>query len=114
MKRIWLDYLKDVIDAINDIQSFIEKVDYDTFSNDKMRQNAVVRSLEIIGEAAKNIPEEVRGKYNTIPWKRMAGMRDKLIHGYFGVDLESVWTVAVERLPELKDDLEKMFAENKE
>ncbi|HDP80681.1 MAG TPA: DUF86 domain-containing protein, partial [Spirochaetes bacterium] len=69
MKRIWLDYLKDVIDAVNDIQSFIEKVDYDTFSNDKMRQNAVVRSLEIIGEAAKNNPEEVRGTYNTIPWK---------------------------------------------
>ncbi|HDQ03274.1 MAG TPA: DUF86 domain-containing protein, partial [Deltaproteobacteria bacterium] len=72
---------------------------------------AVVRSLEIIGEAARNIPDELRQQYKDIPWKRMAGMRDKLIHGYFGVDYESVWAVATERIPELKKPLQKMIKE---
>jgi len=111
MKRVILDYLIDTKDAINDLESFITGVSFDEFKADHMRRNAVIRSLEIIGEAAKNIPEDLRIKYTDIPWKRMAGMRDKLIHGYFGVDYESVWRLITERIMEIKGPLEKMIIE---
>ena len=111
MKRVLLDYLKDILDAINDIENFVKDIDYKIFTLDHMRRNAVVRSLEIIGEASKNIPEELRNQYKDIPWKRMAGMRDKLIHGYFGVDYESVWAAVKGPIPEIKQPLEKMIKE---
>jgi uncharacterized protein with HEPN domain len=111
MKRVLLDYLKDILDAINDIENFVKDTDYIKFVTNHMRRNAVVRSLEIIGEASKNIPEELRNQYKNIPWKRMVGMRDKLIHGYFGVDYESVWAVATDRIPEIKHPLAKMIKE---
>lgn len=111
MKRILLDYLKDILDALNDLEAFVKDIDYKTFAADHMRRNAVVRSLEIIGEAAKNIPEDMRSQYKDIPWKRMAGMRDKLIHAYFGVDYDSVWSLATERIHEIKQPMEKMARE---
>jgi uncharacterized protein with HEPN domain len=74
-----------------------------------MRRNAVVRSLEIIERSRKIYTDELRDRYPDVPWKRMAGMRDKLIHGYFGVDYEAVWAVATERLSEIKATLEKML-----
>jgi uncharacterized protein with HEPN domain len=81
------------------------------FVRDRRTVNAVIRSLEVLGEAAKRIPDEVRQKYPAIPWKRMAGMRDKLIHEYSGVDLETVWDVITEELPLLKPALEKLAQE---
>lgn len=78
---------------------------------DRKTINAVIRSLEVMGEAAKRIPEEIHRKYPGIPWKRMAGMRDKLIHEYAGVDLETVWDVITEELPPLKPLLEKLAGE---
>jgi len=111
MKRILLDYLKDILDAVHDIESFVTGADYKSFAADPMRRNAVVRSLEIIGEAAKNIPEDIRSQYKDIPWKRMAGMRDKLIHSYFGVDYDSVWALATERLQAIKQPIEEMLKE---
>jgi uncharacterized protein with HEPN domain len=99
---VYLDYLNDIVDSIVDIESFVKDISSDVFVTDHLRRNAVVRSLEIIGEAVKNIPDEVKNSYPVVPWKRMAGMRDKLAHGYFGVDYEGVWAVAVERLPEIK------------
>lgn len=111
MKRIRLDYLKDILDAIRDIKSFIKGETYETFLKDNMRRNAVIRSLEIIGEAAKNIPDDLRDLYPDIPWKRMAGMRDKLIHGYFGVDYESVWSLITERISEIEQPIEQMLEE---
>ena len=68
----------------------------------EMVVDAVIRNLEIVGEAARNIPEEGRSKYSDIPWKRVVGFRNIVIHGYFDVDLEIVWVIAKERLPELK------------
>ena len=77
-----------------------------------MRRNAVVRSLEVIGEATKNLPEEVREKYPEIPWKRMAGMRDKLIHGYFGVDYESIWSLITERVSSIEEPIKRIIREH--
>ncbi len=75
---------------------------YDDFSRDKKTIYAVVRGLEIIGEAVKKVPKELRESYPDIPWKRIAGMRDKLIHEYFGVDIEVVWKTVREDIPYLK------------
>jgi uncharacterized protein with HEPN domain len=111
MKRLVTDYLIDIRDAINDLEFFIDSKTFDEFKSDHMRRNAVIRSLEIIGEAAKNIPDDLRQKYPEIPWKRMAGMRDKLIHAYFGVDYESIWALVTERISDIKNPLEKMIGE---
>lgn len=74
-----------------------------------MIQDAVVRNLEIIGEAAKNIPEDLRKQYSIIPWKRVAGFRDIAIHDYFGVDLETVWKIATQGTPEIKPHLQTIL-----
>ncbi|MDY0045047.1 MAG: DUF86 domain-containing protein [Syntrophales bacterium] len=81
---------------------------YEAFSADKKTRNAVIRSLEILGEATKRIPSSIRKRYPDIPWNNMAGMRDVLIHNYMGVDLMTVWKVAKERLPELRPLLEHL------
>jgi len=89
--RVVDDYLADIIEAIEDIRSFVDELDYDAFSNDKKTVNAVIRSLEVIGEAVKKIPTELRQEHPGLPWKEIAGTRDKLIHEYFGVDLQIIW-----------------------
>jgi len=80
MKRELLDYVNDILDAVVEVEDFTKDMDFNEFAKDKKTTNAVIRSLEIIGEAAKKIPETLRKRYPNIPWKRMAGMRDKLIH----------------------------------
>lgn len=84
-------------------------MEFREFSADRKTINAVIRSLEVIGEAAKKIPEELRELYSDIPWRRMARMRDKLIHEYHGVDLEIIWTVVKEELPPVKPLIEKVL-----
>jgi len=79
-------YVKDIIQNMVDAEEFIQGLSYETFISDKKTFNAVVRSIEVIGEATKSIPDRVRNRYTDIPWNEMAGMRDKLIHFYFGVD----------------------------
>lgn len=98
--RDYRDYLDDMISSIDEAVSFIEDMEYENFYRDRKTVNAVVRSLEVLGEAGKKIPEEVRAKSLDIPWRRICGMRDKLIHDYFGVDFEMIWKVVkVELLP---------------
>jgi uncharacterized protein with HEPN domain len=102
------DYLVDIVTAIDEIEEFTRGMDYPNFASDKKTINAVIRSLEVLGEATKHIPATIREKHPDIPWKNMAGMRDVLIHNYMGVDLKTVWKVIKERLPELKPLLEKI------
>jgi len=104
------DYLTDLVLACEEIGEFIRGMDYDNFSKDKKTVNAVIRSLEVIGEATKNLPMEFRLKHADIPWKRMAGMRDKLIHEYFGIDKEMVWHAAQKHIPQILPLLKNLQA----
>ena len=108
MKRDYRDYINDILESINDTENFVAGLSFEEFVKDKKTMNAAVRSLEILGEAAKNIPEKIKKKHPKIPWKEMAGMRDKLIHEYHGVDHQIVWTVIKEELPPLKSQIEKI------
>jgi uncharacterized protein with HEPN domain len=103
------DYLSDITNALDEIEEFTKDMSYEAFAADRKTINAVIRSLEVLGEATKHIPAAVRKKHPDIPWKNMAAMRDVLIHNYMGVDLKTVWKVAKERLPELKPLLEDLM-----
>ncbi|MDQ1276806.1 MAG: hypothetical protein QG610_2384 [Euryarchaeota archaeon] len=105
------DYLQDILETIESCERFIKGMDFDQFLSDEKTIFAVSHALEIIGEATKHIPEEVRKKYPFVPWRRMAGIRDVIIHAYFGVNLSVVWNTANERLPELKRDIKKILEE---
>jgi uncharacterized protein with HEPN domain len=99
------EYLQDIVDAISDIEKFIEGTTEKEFCRNKEKQYAVVRALEIIGEATKNLSRDLRTKHGKIPWRDIAGMRDKLIHMYFGVKLDLIWITIKDKLPELKGRL---------
>jgi uncharacterized protein with HEPN domain len=103
------DYLQDILAAIVEIEEFTSGMTFDDFENDRKTINAVIRSLEVLGEATKHIPAQFRNKHPEIPWSKMAGMRDVLIHDYMGVDLMTVWKVAKERLPEIKAGFERFL-----
>lgn len=107
MKRAWRDYIADILSALQEVEDFTGGMEYEHFAADRKTVNAVVRSLEVMGEAAKRIPEDVRRRYPDVPWKRMTGMRDKLIHEYSGVDLEIVWGVVKTELPPVKPLIEQ-------
>ena len=109
MKRETGDYIEDIINAMEKAMSFIEGMSYGEFIEDDKGIFAVIRALEIIGEAAKKIPDEMRKNYPEIPWKGMTGMRDKMSHEYFGVNLKLVWETVKERIPEAKPLFDKMF-----
>lgn len=104
-------YLVHMIECIDAIAGYIADLDRDAFSLDGLAQDAVQRRLGIIGEAAKNLPPDFRSAYPDVPWRRMAGMRDKLIHDYFGVDIALVWEVSTSLLPTLKSRLEEISQE---
>lgn len=109
--REFIDYLNDIIEVIDDIQNFTENISFKDLENDKKTLYAVIRCLEILGEAVKKIPKNVKERYPDIPWKDMAGMRDVLIHDYFGVDVETVWLTVNEKIPHIKPIVEKMLKE---
>ena len=108
MKRDITLFLDDILENIKDIESFSKDLSEENFGKSKLRQNAIIRSLEIIGEAAKNIPDILRKKYPLIPWKKISGFRDVLIHEYFGIKIDRVWNVIKKDLPELKENILKI------
>jgi len=98
--------LSDILEAIKRIQDYISGMNYQTFLNDLKTRDAVVRNLEVIGEAAKKINDEFREQNQGVPWKEMSGLRDKLIHHYFGVNFEIVWTIIHDELPGTQKNIE--------
>lgn len=88
--------------TIESIERFVEGMSFEQFQNDDKTSSAVIRKFEIIGEAAKNISESIKQQHPSVPWKEMAGMRDRLIHGYFGIDYQLVWSTIKNRLPEAR------------
>ena len=111
IKRIALDYLEDVYNSLHKCLEFTRGMDFSEFCQDEKTVFAVIRALEVAGEAAKNIPHELKSAYPDVPWKEMAGMRDVLIHQYFGIDHAVIWET-IQRdvkqvLPILKDMIEK-------
>ncbi len=101
-RRYLEDYLQDILDAIHAIEQFTLGVDFTAFSQNIEKVYAVSRALEIIGEAVKRLPNSIRNQYPDIPWRDIAGMRDKLIHDYFNTDVAIIWKTIQEDLPQLK------------
>lgn len=95
-------YLKDILEAMEAIERFVDGIGFETFEGDDMRVSAVIQKFEIIGEASKSVPESIKQKYTTVPWRDMAGMRDRLIHFYFGIKYDLVWNTIKQDIPEVK------------
>jgi len=108
-KMEYLDYIKDIIDAMKKAEKFTDKIDFIEFEKDDKTNFAVIRALEIVGEATKKIPKFVKVKHPEIPWKEMTGMRDKMIHDYFGVDLSVVWDTVKVDIPKIKPLIKKII-----
>jgi uncharacterized protein with HEPN domain len=102
-------FLGHISESINELEKNISGMSEAEFSENTTSQDAAVRRLEIIGEAVRNIPETFRKKHLKIPWKKIAGLRDVLIHEYFGVDMELVWKIAKNDIPKLKKNIEKII-----
>ncbi|MBL7117209.1 MAG: DUF86 domain-containing protein [Candidatus Syntrophoarchaeum sp.] len=106
MKKDDSVYLRHILDAISRIEEYTRGVEYEDFMDDHLIQDGVIRQIEIIGEATKRLSGEIREKHSEIPWKDMAGMRDKLIHDYLGVDIDAVWDTVKRDVPTMKNKLE--------
>lgn len=102
-------YLKDILEAMSAIERFVEGVELADFKMNDEKSSAVMRKLEIIGEATKNVPENIKQISPDIPWKEMAGFRDKLIHFYFGIKYELVWHTIKIRIPQVKPVIQKIL-----
>lgn len=104
-------FIEDILKSIKNIEEFSKPLDREMFSKDELRQSAIIRQLEIMGEAVKSIPQPFREKHPKIPWKDIAGFRDVLSHAYFGVNIDRVWNIIKKDLPELKEEISKIEIE---
>ena len=107
-KRMDADLIQDIIESIHRIISYTEKFSYDKFLKDYKSQDAVIRNLEILGEAVKLLSVKIKEKYPHIPWKDITGTRDKLIHDYFGVNIDIVWDIVKTEIPKILPEIEKI------
>lgn len=111
MSRCPLEYLRHILDEISYIQGIVCDITQEDFLADETLKRSFVRSIEIIGEAAKKIPSDFKDKHSDIEWKKIAGMRDRLIHAYFGVNYYLVWDVVINKLPGLKQKINRIISE---
>jgi len=110
MPRSQLLYLNDIFEAIQNIRLYVGALTLGEFQNDQMRVDAVVRNFEVIGEAVKNLSDELKTQFPDTDWKAVAGFRDTLIHGYFGIELEILWDIISNKIPVLEKEVADMIA----
>ena len=108
--RDWRTYADDILESCGKIRRFVQGMSYEAFVADERTRDAVIRNIEIIGEAAKNIPDDVTAKAPQITWRNVRGMRDVLAHGYFGVSLEIIWATATTRIEQLETAVRNLLA----
>ncbi len=113
MPRSQLLYLNDISEAAGNIRSYVGELSFDEFRNDRMRVDAVVRNFEIIGESVKNLSDDLKIQFPVTDWKAVAGFRDTLIHGYFGIDLEILWDIVMHKIPVLQEEIAAIIAHEK-
>jgi uncharacterized protein with HEPN domain len=111
MKKDDTVYIKHILDAIHRVEEYTQNIEYKDFIENHLIQDGVIRQIEIIGEAVKRLSNEIREKYTDVPWKDIVGMRNKLIHNYFGVDVDAVWETVKKDIPVLKKKLIGIKAE---
>lgn len=111
MPRDYRVFLEDILEAIDKIRRYTAGLSQDTFRRDDKTLDAVVRNLEVIGEAVKKLPAKIRSKHPQVDWKRIAGLRDILIHEYFGIDVEIIWDILESKLPVLEREVKKIASE---
>ncbi len=114
MKRDYRLFIKDMLESMEAIERFVEGMEFEDFVKDDKTTSAVIRKLEIIGEAARYVPDWIRERYPDVPWRSMIGMRNRLIHAYFGVDYKLVWDTIKVELPKVKSQLLKILKELRE
>ena len=95
-------YLEDILESIRRIRAYVEGIDQNGLGADELRLDAVVRNLEVIGEAVKRLPEDLRTKESDVEWKKIAGLRDILIHHYFGIDVAIIWDIVATKIPDFE------------
>lgn len=105
MKKDDRIYLEHILDSFNRIQSYMDDVSYPDFLKDEEKQDAVIRKIEVAGEATKRLSMELRNNFPLIPWRAMAGMRDKLIHDYFDIDIDTIWETVTQDIPKLVPEI---------
>lgn len=113
INRNYIFYLEDMLLSMNRIEEYTEGLDFKRFKLNYMVVDAVIRNFEVIGEASKNIPPEIKHKYPEIPWGKMYGLRNMISHEYFGIDYEMLWEIAKNNLPENQADLQEIISKEK-
>ncbi|MFH0795569.1 MAG: DUF86 domain-containing protein [Candidatus Omnitrophota bacterium] len=111
-KREWKLFLEDILESIGLIEGYIENMPFEDFSNDRKTIDAVVRNFEIIGEASKYIPDDLKSKFQDVDWKGIAGFRNRIAHEYFGISLAIVWEIIKRELPKFKKQLQQILNES--
>jgi len=108
-ERTILHFLEDILKALESIEDYVEGMEYESFKEDKKTKRATERELEIVGESVKKLPDSLTGNYPDIPWRAIAGMRDRLIHHYWNTENEIIWKTIHESIPEIKRAITEMI-----